>query len=91
MKQEDFLSIEQEVIALFPVHIKPAIASKFSALKRGEVGIRLFTRYIRRALFNNTDKRFSEIKELLERKQYYNKNYGEDYYENKIQHSDSIG
>ena len=91
MKKEDFLLVESEVTTLFPASIKPAISETYRCLKDGEIGARYFTKFIRRALFNHTDKTFSDIRELIERKQYYNKNYGEDYYENKIQHTDSIG
>lgn len=91
MNKEDFLLIESEVIALFPASIKPAISQTYDCLENGEIGVRYFTKFIRRALFNHTNKTFSDIRELKERKQYYNKNYGEEYYEDKIQHTDSIG
>ena len=91
MNKEDFLLIESEVTALFPASVKPAVSQTYHCLENGEIGVRYFTKFIRRALFNHTDKTFSDIRELKERKQYYNKNYGEDYYENKIQHTDFIG
>lgn len=91
MNKGDFLSVEKELTSWFPKHIKPAVANCYTSLKEDSITTSYFTKFIRRALFNHTDKKFSDIENLKDRREYYNKNYGEEYYENKIQHTDIIG
>ena len=91
MKKDDFLSVETELVSWFPENIKPAIENCYASYRQDIVTTRYFTKFVKRALFNHTNKKFSDIESLLERKEYYNKNYGEKYYENKIQNTDIIG
>tara|TARA_R100000329_G_scaffold114901_1_gene94406 strand:+ start:429 stop:713 length:285 start_codon:yes stop_codon:yes gene_type:complete len=92
LSKKDILTIEDEIVDLFKGDIRNAVRQNISALKHSNDAstTRYVNRWLKRALFHNTDKKYSDIKQLLEMKQYYNKNYGENKDENKIQDTNII-
>ena len=78
LSKKDILTIEDEIVDLFKGDSNDASTTRY------------VNRWLKRALFHNTDKKYSDIKQLLEMKQYYNKNYGENKDENKIQDTNII-